>query len=170
VSTDGLYPPAPRPVPELALATAVSDDDRNRYGVLLDNVAERGLLTPAEYRQRLTLLAEAPSIEDLQRIVTEFPSFNLSAAPASSPNAPAGRPRPTASDIPDPAALDAAMWATLTPATSRRASGGQWLILGLMVVILIIAMVVLGLIAAHMAHSHHASIGTRGFLFSPIRL
>ncbi len=98
MSTDGLFQPVPRPVPELA-STAVSDDDRNRYGVLLDHAAERGLLSPTEYRETTGQLAEAPSIEDLQRIVTELPAFDLSGAPAAitettgRPGAP-GRVRP----------------------------------------------------------------------------
>jgi hypothetical protein len=157
-------------VPELASAIAVSDDERNRYGVLLDHAAERGLLTPTEYRERLIQLAEAPSIEDLQRIVTELPSFSVSGTPASSPGRRTGQARPSASDTPDPAALDAALWASLTPATTRRASGSQWIILGLIVMMLVIAMVVLALVAGHMAHSHHAAFSTRLDLFTPIRL
>ena len=170
MSTDGLSPPIPQAVPELASAIAVSDDERNRYGVLLDHAAERGLLTPTEYRERLIQLAEAPSIEDLQRIVTELPSFNASVAPASSSSRRDGQARPSASDTPDPAALDAALWASLTPATSRRASNSQWFILGLMVLMLIIAMVVLALVAGHMAHTHHSAFATSVDLFTPIRL
>ncbi len=170
MSTDGLSQPVPRPVPELASSMAVSDDERNRYGVLLDHAAERGLLTPTEYRERLAQLAEAPSIEDLQRIVTELPSFNASGAPESSTSARAGQARPAPSDIPDPAALDAALWANLTPASSRRPSGNHWFVLGLMVAILIVAMLVLALVAAHMAHTHHAAFAGRFDLFIPIRL
>jgi hypothetical protein len=162
--------PVPQAVPELALATAVSDDERNRYGVLLDHAAERGLLTPTEYRERLIQLAEAPSIEDLQRIVTELPTFNVSGEPASSSARRAGQARSSAPDTPDPDALVAALWANLTPATSRRASGNQWIFLGLMVLILIIAMVVLAFVAADMAHTHHAATATRVDLFTPIRL
>jgi len=170
VSTDGLSQPVPWSVPELASSTVVSDDERNRYGVLLDHAAERGLLTPTEYRERLMQLAEAPSIEDLQRIVTEFPSFDMSGATASSPVRHADQARPAASGTPDPAALDAALWASLTPASSRRSSGGQWLILAMMVVMLVIAMVVLALVAAHMAHSHHAAFGAGVDRFSRTRL
>jgi hypothetical protein len=148
----------------------VSDDDRNRYGVLLDHAAERGLLSPTEYRERLGQLAEAPSIEDLQRIVTELPAFGLSGAPAATPKRRGGPTRPAGSTVPDPAALDSALWASLTPASSRRASNNQWLILGLMVVILIVAMVVLALVAAHMAHTHHTAFGAKVTLFTLTRL
>ena len=53
---------SPQPVPDLAAGPyprAVTDEDRNRYGVLLDHAAERGLLSPAEYQVRLAELAEA---------------------------------------------------------------------------------------------------------------
>ena len=57
---------APRPVPDLTVGSVpgeVSDEERNRYGVLLDHAAERGLLTAAEYQVRLAELADATSIE-----------------------------------------------------------------------------------------------------------
>jgi hypothetical protein len=180
VSTDGLHQSAPRPVPELALPIAVSDDDRNRYGVLLDHAAERGLLSPTEYRARLVQVADAPSIEAMQRIVTELPAFGPCGAPTPSPTRPTRQARPPTAGTLEPAALDSAaldsaaldsaLWANLTPAMSRRASGKQWLILAVMVVVLLVAMVALALVAAHVAHTHHAALGARVDLFSPIRL
>jgi hypothetical protein len=149
---------APQPVPDLDIGTVpggVSDEERNRYGVLLDHAAERGLLSAAEYQVRLAELADATSIEELQRIVTEFPAFGGAAAAPVRP-APAAavpsRPVPVPG-TPTPE-LDAALWASLTPATPRRPGGNPWLILAIVIVILVVALVSLALVAAHVAHSH----------------
>src|SRR5271165_2674616 len=118
---------APRPVPDLtsvAPAPGVTDGDRNRYGVLLDHAAERGLLSPAEYQIRLAELAEASSVEQLHRIVTEIPAFGgaatrpeATAPAASTPEAtvPGRPPGPAAVPAPPAPELDAALWASLTP-------------------------------------------------------
>ena len=53
----------------------MTDEDRNRFGILLDHASERGLLTPLEYEFRLSELAEATSMDELRRIVTELPAF-----------------------------------------------------------------------------------------------
>jgi len=159
--------PVPQPVPDLILATpapGVTDEDRNRYGVLLDHAAERGLVSPSVYQFRLAELAEATTVEQLQRIVTELPAFEAGACRAAVPGAPSG---PTAvpggppSRSPGPAALpgaptpelDAALWASLTPASSRRPQGSPWIILAVVVGILLVAMVGLALVAAHVVHT-----------------
>jgi hypothetical protein len=159
VTVNGDEMPAPQPIPDLTPgppASGVSDEDRNRYGVLLDHAAERGLLSPTEYQIRLTEVAEAPSVEELQRIVTELPAC---AGPATrAPMAPAavGGTRP---GIPAPE-LDAALWASLTPAATRRGSGNPWVILAVVVVVLVVALVGLALVATHVTHAHPA--GTAG--------
>ncbi len=172
MSIDGNDQPAPLSVPDLEAGSAphggsptattvpgvssgVSDEDRNRYGVLLDHAAERGLLSPAEYQVRLGELAEAASVDELQRIVTELPSFG---APGAAAEAPHRVQRSTGTSAtraaPDPVALDAALWSNLTPATARRGSGNPWLILVVLLVVLVVAMVVLALVAAHLTHAH----------------
>jgi len=171
--------PAPQPIPDLTLATpesGVTDEDRNRYGVLLDHAAERGLLSPADYRLRLAELAEATSMEELQRIVTELPAFDGSSsrgsASVTSPGSLAvfsglpGRSSgpPAAPGTPTPE-LDAALWASLTPASSRKAGGNPWIILAVVVVILLAAMVGLALVAAHVVHTqpgHATGMGRAG--------
>ena len=132
---------APRPVPDLTVGSVpgeVSDEERNRDRVLLDHAAERGLLTAAEYQVRLAELADATSIEQLQRIVTEFPAFGgrrprldgrdpgrRRAAPAPVPGAHTGTRRRT---VGQPDAGD-----TASP-------GNPWLIL-IVIVILVVALV-----------------------------
>jgi len=176
--------PAPQPIPDLTLASpepGVTDEDRNRYGILLDHAAERGLLSSADYRLRLTQLAEATSIEELQRIVTELPAFGGVASPKAVPVASAGDlalagGQPGRSLGPPvltgtPAAeLDAALWASLTPPNSRRSSGNPWTILAVVVVILLVAMVGLALVAAHLVHTQpgHAT-GMRTAVLSLLR-
>jgi hypothetical protein len=163
---------APQPVPDLtsgAPAPAVTDEDRNRYGVLLDGAAERGLLSAADYQVRLTELAEATSVEQLQRIVSELPAFGGAApVPAASPPA---SPGPVAVPGTPAPALDAALWASLTPATSRKGTGNPWMILAVVIVILLVAMVGLALVAARVAHTHTGgTAGTGAATLSSLRL
>ena len=159
----------PGAVPTLdhAVSPAVTDEDRNRYGMLLDHAAERGLLTPTEYRARLAQVAEATSTDELQRIVTELPAFTT--APAPEPAASGTATRAPA----DPAALDAALWANLTPAKSRAGSrsSNPWLLLAMVIVVVLVAVVALALMAAHVAHTHHTgSLPAVGALVSRLRL
>ncbi|HEX7459277.1 MAG TPA: DUF1707 domain-containing protein, partial [Acidimicrobiales bacterium] len=162
----------------------VTDEDRNRYGVLLDHAAERGLLSPPEYQVRLVELAEATSVAQLQRIVTELPAFRGPVGPASvadgpvpvpgGPVGPAAVPgRPVGPSVGPAAApeLDAALWASLTPATARRSRGNPWVILIVLVAVLMAALVGLALVAGHVSHAHTG--GTTGVgvvAFSPLRL
>jgi len=159
----------PGAVPTLdhAVSPAVTDEDRNRYGMLLDHAAERGLLTPTEYRARLAQVAEATSTDELQRIVTELPAFTT--APTSGPTTAGTATRAPA----DPAALDGALWANLTPATSRgrSRSSNPWLMLAMVIVVVLVAVVALALMAAHVAHTHHTgSLPAVGALVSRLRL
>jgi hypothetical protein len=167
--------PAPQPVPDLTPATpvpGVTDEDRNRYGVLLDHAAERGLLSPAAYQVGLVELAEATTVEQLRRIVTELPAFGgavpAAAAAAASPGT-TSVPGRTPGRTSDPAVLpgrstpelDAALWASLTPASSRKGQVNPFIILAVVVAILLVGMVGLALVAAHVVHTHTgATTGT----------
>ena len=147
---------APQPVPDLTpgpYQSGVTDDDRNRFGVLLDHAAERGLLSPADYQVRLAELAEADSIEELQRIVTELPAFGATPGLPASSTPPSPRPAAVPGGPPAPE-LDAALWASLTPATSRRGRGNPWLFLLVVVAILVVALAGLALVASHVIHTH----------------
>ena len=70
-----------RPRPSGAATTspgrpeARDDEDRNRFGTLLDHADERGLLSVSEYEIRLGELAAATSIDEMREIVTELPAF-----------------------------------------------------------------------------------------------
>lgn len=172
MSTDGTDRTAPRPVPELApLApeAAVTDDDRNRYGVLLDRAAERGLLSPVEYQARLTELADAASVDELQRIVTELPAFAGSGGVAVSPGRDSGPSGSGPRTAPDPAALDSALWATLTPSARRRSAGNPWVVLAVLVAVLLVALVVLALIVAHVGARHVGAVVTTAHAVSRLR-
>ena len=50
--------------------------------------------------------------------------------------------------------LDAILWAGRTRAVGRRERGNQWLVLAVVVGVLLVALVALGLVAAHLAHTH----------------
>lgn len=138
-------PAVPGPAVPGVEPPVVTDEERNRYGVLLDHAAERGLLSATEYRFRLAELADAMSVDELRRIVTELPAFGGPADRAVSPG-------------PDPAAVDAALWANLTPAAERRDPGHRWVALALLVAVLVVAMVALALIVSHVAHNRHAAV------------
>jgi Domain of unknown function (DUF1707) len=106
----------------------VTDDDRQRYGLLLDRAAERGLLDTAEYQHRLGDLASATTIGQMQTIVTELPVF-------ATPGATTRRTSPRS-----------------TSRSSSRAQGRgskRWLVLALIVMVVVLAMVFLA------AYSHH---------------
>jgi hypothetical protein len=153
---------------------AVSDDERNRFGVLLDHAAERGLVSPAEYQVRLTGLAEATSVDELQRIVTELPAFE---APPAMPVGGTGALPATGSGLGavdgsmTPTELDSILWAGLTPAAPRRSRGNPWIILAVLVLVMIVSMVALALVAGHLVHIHGAghAVGTVRAL-SPLHL
>ncbi len=148
---DGLQ--APSPVPELdpgegrdLAATpaprpggTVTDDDRNRFGTLLDHAVERGLLGPGEYQVRLRELAQATSIEEMTEIVSALPAFAASPSPAKQHDS-----------IVDPLAS-----ATLPARTERR--NPPWALLVVVIVVIAVALVALGLIAAHAVHNHNGS-------------
>ena len=120
----------------------VTDDDRQRFGVLLDRAFDRGLLDAVEYQRRLGALAEAATVEELRDLVTELPV--LHGGPDRSATA---RPRPDG-------------FATLgrprygTTATARRS---PWPVLVVVLVVLAVLVVVLAVAGAHLARSHRGS-------------
>ena len=166
MSTNGHETVPPRPVPEAPVGgVAVSDEERNRYGALLDSAAERGLLTPEEYRARLVAVADADSVDDLRRLVTELPAFGGPAVGIPSgrstgvgvTGAPTAASAPGAS-VPD---VDALLQAGRTTSVARR-SGSQWILLALVVAVLLVALVALGFVAAHVAHVHGSTGAVAG--------
>ena len=171
---DDAVPGSPVPVPSVEPVGAlpgVTDEDRNRYGVLLDHAAERGLLSPAEYQARLVELADATSVDQLQRIVTELPAFGSAGpAPAVTVTAPrpvGGGPSPRGRVSGD---VDAALWASRTPSVARRSRGNPWVVLLVVVAVLVVALVALALVAVHYSHTHPAGLApAAGTVFSRLR-
>jgi hypothetical protein len=140
---------APSPFRDTAAPPlAVSDQDRHRYGLLLDKALERGLLTNADYEVRLRDLAEATSTEQMLAIVTDLPAFARATATASSarrrrsrsPVAPEGSPL---ADSPVPN----------VGAVSDHSRSGPWLILIVLVVVVVVTLVVLALSVTHLHRS-----------------
>jgi hypothetical protein len=123
----------------------VTDEDRHRYGLLLDRAAERGLLTPYEYELRLGDLASATTVESMQRIVTELPAFT---APAATPSRGSSRRRGGAS---------MASGSLGSPATSSpRAS--PWLLLVVLVVVVVASLAFLTVYVHHVVHTHPTGV------------
>lgn len=136
--------PQPSSGPEAVSAPGVSDEDRNRYGRLLDRAAERGLVNAYEYEVRLRDLAEATSIEELNRIVTELPAFTATAAPARS----GPRRRPGAGRVRSGGG---------SRTESTRSS--PWVLLAIVVAVVAVSMVLLAIFANHLAHTHNSGLG-----------
>ncbi len=128
-------------------AEVISDDERNRFGVLLDRAAERGLLTPREYELRLADLAAATSVEQMREIVTVLPSRD----------APAPRPSRSARSRGRATAVDGV--APLNGGADRRSS--PWLVLALVVLALVVAMAFFAVYAEHLAHVHSSGPSPR---------
>ena len=133
-----------------ASSDGVTDDDRNRFGLLLDRAAERGLLTPAEYELRLAAMAEATSLDELRRLVTELPAFGGPSPVASRPTGSGGG----GGVVPDPAS-----WVLPAPTPARRPgrrSRSPWLLPLLLGVILVVSLVALALVAHSVARNRPA--------------
>jgi len=165
------HPLTPRPVPSAPVApgvdppaagtgsapsagaagdgdTRISDEDRNRYGVLLDRAADRGLLSPADYQVRLGELAEATTIEEMHRIVTDLPVF---AAPPAKTNGGSRRRSVAPWGSAARGATAHAPWVG-TPSDRSFDGRGRWLVLAVLVAVLVVSLVVLAVFAAHLTH------------------
>jgi hypothetical protein len=166
---DGVNPgqgAAPLPIPELgdpAPVTpadhppAVTDEDRQQYGRLLDSAMERGLLSPYDYETRLSDLAEAPTIDELKRIVTELPIFGASASgskPASKPARPSLFGSSAASELSDglPGTPGTTRALARSAAKSQRS---RWTKLIIVLVVVIALFVALSIYAEHLVHNHN---------------
>jgi hypothetical protein len=120
----------------------VTDDDRNRYGLLLDRAAEGGLLASHEYEVRLRELASASTVDEMHRIVTELPAF-------TGPLPTTGRRRaaaPTGSAGP----------AGLTGPRKRRTN--TRLVMVALVLVLVVSMVVVYISAQHLTRLHNGGL------------
>jgi hypothetical protein len=123
--------------------TVPTDDDRQRYGRLLDSARERGLIDDDEYSHRLTELGEADSIEELTRIVSELPVLG-SSAPGDAV-AKTGGSSPQLRGL-DP--VDMAMLASRNRAPKAESSR-RWLALVVIAIIFLVLMILGFVLAAH---------------------
>ena len=161
----GATPPGSGPVTSGAKGSpgdpghGVTDEDRNRYGVLLDRALDRGLLTPSDYQVRLTELAEATTIEQMHRIVTELPVF--AAPPAKTQGGSRRQVRvPRAGRAPQETATGNT-YQSGTPAGRSWEGSGRWLVLAALVVVLVASLIVLALLAAHLTHTQSGGLVPR---------
>ncbi len=142
-------------------SAAVTDEDRNRFGALLDKAAERGLLGAADYQVRLRELAEAATTEEMVAIVTDLPAFRAHSATASrtgsgSAGTTAGRSTGDG-------------WPSGSEGQRRRGGASPWLILAVLVVLAVVSLVVLTLIVGH-EHRTPSGASDVGAAVSALRL
>jgi Domain of unknown function (DUF1707) len=123
----------PTAVPDIEVIT---DEERNRYGSLLDRAAERGLLEPSEYEVRLRELAQATSTEEMMQIVTELPVFN--------PSTPSPAPKKARS------ARHGEVRGVAQPGSRRQMT--LWALMGLLVVVAVASLVFLAVSAERLTH------------------
>jgi hypothetical protein len=139
------------PVTAPAPAEVVTDEERSRYGRLLDSAAERGLLDPAEYEIRLRELAEATSTARMVEIVTELPVFAAPAPTTTRPRrnaAPAGRESPGLGG------------------QHRRAT--VWVVLAVLIVVAVASLIILALSAERLSRNHSSGPPPRPAATRPV--
>ncbi len=122
----------------------ITDEERTRYGLLLDRAAERGLLEPADYEVRLRALAEATTTEQMVDIVAELPAFTPPPSRASQ-----ARSRRSGRSVSGPRPGRA------EPERRRMA---LWALLALLVIVAMASLVILALSVERLSW-HHGSIG-----------
>lgn len=128
------------PVPQ----EVVTDEQRTRYGLLLDSAAERGLLDPTDYEIRLRELAQATSTAQMVELVAELPAF-----------APAG---PTSTPTRSRRAIQSANRADAAgAAASQRRRMVMWLLMGLLVVVAVASLIILALSAERLSRNRNSS-------------
>ena len=123
----------------------VSDEDRQRFGMLLDRAAERGLLGNYDYEVRLGELAAATSIEQMRQIVTDLPVFNAPPAASSS-----GRARSS------PVNTGTLGSSTIANPVKKRVS--SWVLLVVVACVLVVSLVLLALYAQHLTHRQNGGV------------
>jgi hypothetical protein len=145
----------------------VTDDDRTRYGVLLDRAAERGLLSTDEYEVRLRELAGATSLERMREIVTELPIFASTGTAMT-----AKKSSKTRRSATPPGDVSFSMPKT-TRAIGRRGNrSSPWILLGVLLVVFVAALVFFSLYSEHLLHHHGTGMpaGSVRVLLSGLRL
>lgn len=159
----------PGPIPELDVARKaavpsagprptdhqppVTDDDRQLYGRLLDSAMERGLLGAYDYEIRLHDLAEASTIDEMKKIVTELPMFSAptpSAKPRKSSHLSISPSPPGSSSTPGSAY-------SRIPGVATKGRSNPWTKLIILLVVVVIMFAALSIYADHLAHNRQNS-------------
>jgi hypothetical protein len=116
---------------QVASAETPTDDDRQRYGRLLDSAYSRRLIDDSEYSRRLEELVEADSIERMDQIVGVIPT-GLDPVDMARLTGPRKQPN---------------------PAAKRR----QTAIIA--IVFLFLMLIILGVLLAVSVHNHQSGLG-----------
>jgi Domain of unknown function (DUF1707) len=135
---------AARAGPTVEALGEVTDEDRNRFGTLLDHAAERGLLSVSEYEVRLGELADATTIDQMQQIVTELPVFT----PAAAVLPPRSRRSAPVTGLGDPG--------TGLAAVGSRRRPNPWVIFATLLLVVVALLVFFVIYAQHLIHTHDA--------------
>jgi Domain of unknown function (DUF1707) len=130
----------------------VTDHDRTVYGDLLDRAAERGLLNEHDYQIRLGELAEATSVDQMQRIVTELPAFTPTPATSAHPFFGGAEP----------------VKVTHPGTVGKRRRSSPWLLLGIVVIVALVSLVWLALYADHVIRTHSSGVVTTSVVVRPL--
>jgi hypothetical protein len=144
----GGLPPVPPDAPPSTVDAdrpMVSDDDRTRYGLLLDRAAERGLLSAYDYQVKLGELADATSIDQMNMIVSHVPALTVPPSPTRSTRS----KRSTA-------AVGSGVALAAGPDGRRRSS--PWVLLGVLVFVVLASIVFFYVYAEHLVHSRGAGV------------
>ena len=134
--------PAPEPSTQAGPVEVITDEERTRYGLLLDRAAERGLLDPADYEIRLRELAGATTTAQMVEIVAELPAF---AAGSAGPAAARSRRSIQSANRAD-------------SQTGQRRRMIMWAVMGLLVVVALVSLVILALSAERLSRSRNSSL------------
>ena len=146
----GPQPKVPQPTDH---QPPVTDDDRQLYGRLLDSAMESGLLGAYDYETRLSDLADASTIDEMKKIVTELPMFSASA--------PTAKPRKsslfsTSPGSPRSQTTPGSEYSRI-PGVATKGRSNPWTKLIILLVVVVVMFVALSIYAEHLVHNRHNS-------------
>jgi hypothetical protein len=148
--TTPVTPEVPRPT---GSPPEVTDEDRQTYGRLLDSAMERGLLSAYDYETKLGDLAEASTIDEMKRIVTELPIFTASTpAKPKRPSLLTGSRRSGSADV-----LPVMPGSSHDRMSGAAATGrsNRWTKLIILLIVVIVLFVALSIYAAHLTNNRN---------------
>ncbi len=139
----------------LGASGLIDGADREAYARLLDRARARGLLSPTEHQLRLAELADAGSVAEMQRIVTDLPALN--GVNASAPRSPVRSDRHSTG-------LAAWPGAAGYRASRRRAAATPgsrpWTLLAVLIIVVVLVFALLVVYADRVVHQSHVESGS----------